>query len=213
MLTAVAVFCAIAMVAIDRPLALFLKGHLTPHLEGFFKTITVLGEAGPWFALSGGAFVALRIAAGRSGDPICRQRLAERARAALFMLTALGASGALVAGLKVVIGRYRPRALFESGLYGFEPFNTQWAMNSFPSGHSQTIWAAMVALVCIHPRYDAAYLVLAVLVSASRFVTTVHYFSDVIMGSCLGIIVTLWIRQAFEVGGGTIRLRFERDRI
>lgn len=194
------------MVFIDRPVALYLKAHVGPGLEGFFKAITWLGEGGVWIAAALISFAVFRVAAGRLPDRHARQRLADRAWSALFMLAAVCGSGLLGIAIKVSLGRLRPRYFFDSGLYGFEPFNFQWGMNSFPSGHSQAIWSAMVALMIIRPGRHAAYVTVAILVSLSRVVTTVHYVSDVVMGTYIGIVATMWIKGYFERVGGPVRL-------
>lgn len=200
------------MVFWDRPLALFWKSHLPQDIEGFFKTIARLGEGGGWYALAAVAFIGFRASSRLALTTARSERFAAYARAALFLLASMAVSGVVVRVAKFVIGRYRPQGLFAEGLYGFHPFSPRWIENSFPSGHSQTIWAIMIALLLIYPRYDAAYLALAILVSLSRMLTGAHYLSDVVMGSALGILLTVWLHGHFERRGGPVRLSFSRDR-
>ncbi|VBB69799.1 phosphoesterase PA-phosphatase related [invertebrate metagenome] len=134
----------------------------------------------------------------RHADGTRRQLLFARSRAALWLLTALLCSGLLVAGLKIVFGRARPRLLFEQGFYGFDFFSgLDWTKQSFPSGHSQTIWVAMTVLAVLWPNCRLAFIVVGGLVSTSRVVTTVHYLSDVVMGTFLGIACTVLLRNLF----------------
>ncbi|MBF0333468.1 MAG: phosphatase PAP2 family protein [Alphaproteobacteria bacterium] len=207
---AVALFCVVAMVFVDRPLALWLKANLHPHWEGFFKIVTVLGESRMILVPSGAAWLWFQMAANLSLFVEARTRWRRRANAALFVFLAVAGSGLIVNAAKLVIGRIRPRHLFEDGVYGFQPFNFEFAMNTFPSGHAQSIWAAMIALAIVAPRYDLAWLAIAALVGISRFVTTVHFLSDVAMGTWIGIVFTLWLRREFErrnrpVAGGLQR--------
>ncbi|MBI4969186.1 MAG: phosphatase PAP2 family protein [Rhodospirillales bacterium] len=208
----VLVFCAIAMLAIDRPLALALKAHVGPQLEGFFKTITVLGDASGYIVVGLVAMLVLRALANLSVSEEHFTRYRRLGRVALFFLAAMLGSGALVSVLKFSIGRLRPRYLFESGLYGFQPFNAEWAMNSFPSGHSQAIFAAMTALYFIYPRYDVAYFALAILIAMSRVVTSVHYLSDTVMGAWLAVAVVILIRRLFWARGIDVQVKLARDR-
>lgn len=194
----VALFCLIAMALIDRPLALWLKANLHPHWEGFFKIITVVGESRMILVPAGAAWLWFQMAANLALFVEARTRWRRRANAALFVFLAVAGSGLIVNALKLVIGRVRPRHLFEDGVYGFQPFNFEFAMNTFPSGHAQSIWAAMVALAIVAPRYDLAWLTIALMVGISRFVTTVHFLSDVAMGTWIGIVFTLWLRREFE---------------
>jgi membrane-associated phospholipid phosphatase len=208
----VAAFCALSMLLIDQPVARYFKSAITPETFGFFRTITVLGDASGFIAVGAVAVLAFKTLAHFAITDERFLRYRRLGRVALFFLSVMLASGALILTLKFVIGRLRPRYLFESGLYGFQPFNWEWAMNSFPSGHSQAIFAAMTALWVIYPRYDVAYFILAGLIAFSRVPITVHYVSDTVMGAFLAIIVTLWVRDLFEARGASPRIRPERDR-
>lgn len=208
---AVASFCAFSMAFLDRPLALALKANVSPHVEGFFKILTELGESQIYLVPAALLWLLFRLRA-RKALAARRERLLRHAWICLFMIASILSSGIVVNAIKFAAGRYRPRYLFDQGLYGFSPFSTEWAMNSFPSGHSQGIWAAMMALTFILPRYDAAWLVLAVLVSASRMITTVHYLSDVTFGSYLAIVMTILVKKWFDLRGIDVQVRMERDK-
>ena len=70
----------------------------------------------------------------------------------------------------------------------------------------------MTALTLILPRYDAAFMAIAILVAASRVLTSVHFLSDAVMGAWLGTVVTLAIHHLLARRGIDVRLRCERDR-
>jgi len=99
----------------------------------------MVATAGPINAKKTGKFADGMITVGAPLEKIegLFGRFADGAREAVLLVNLL----------KYLIGRIRPRHLFEQGLYGFSPLNTQWGMNSFPSGHSQAIFAAMAKLV------------------------------------------------------------------
>jgi len=122
------------------------------------------------------------------------------------MFWAMLISGLAVVASKVVIGRFRPRYLFEDGTYGFDPFNFSFGMNCFPSGHSQAIWSAMIALWFIFPKYRWQCVAAAAVVSSTRFLLTVHYLGDVIMGSFVGIMLTVAAKHYFERRGPRVAL-------
>ena len=198
---AVALFCPLSMALIDRPLALALRGHLGGNLDGFFKTVTNLGLAEYYLVPAGLAWLVLIWKARRGLIPAERRRWRALAWKPGFLFLAVAVTGLIENAVKVTLGRTRPRLLFDDGLYGFHPFNHDWAMNSFPSGHSQAAWAAMTALVILVPRYDALWLLVAVLVAASRVLTTVHYLSDAVAGSWLGLAGAVLIARALRARG------------
>lgn len=193
-----AVFSVVAMAVIDKPLALWLKTSLEPHTFGFFKTITDIGLGGHWYALAALAWLGCMAASGLALTTTGHEVWRLRARSATYVLASMLASGVLVQALKLSIGRLRPKSLFENGAYGFEPFS---GANSYPSGHSQVIWSVMIALWFVYPRYRAAYVAVAALVSFSRVATTVHFLSDAVMGSVLAIAVAVLVKDWFERDG------------
>jgi membrane-associated phospholipid phosphatase len=208
----VSLFCLFSYLLLDRPVALYFKAHLAGYGEGFFKTVTNLGEGGVWLIPSGLAWAYCRWRIHRADYFDVETRFRHFANAAGYFFLSVGSTGLLVNGIKILAGRYRPRALFEQGLYGFDPFSTHWAINSFPSGHSQAAFAAMTALVFILPRYDLLWLLVAVLVAVSRVTTSVHYLSDAAMGSYLGIAGAILLHRLLTARGIDVRLRFARDK-
>jgi len=207
----VVLFCLLAFAVIDRPLALFLKQAVGGDIEGFFRVVTRLGEAQLYMVPSGVAFVGLYLAAIRSPVPEASDAWKRLSVAPGFMFLTMAVSGLVSNAIKFGLGRMRPRYLFDQGLYGFEPFNTAWGMNSFPSGHSQAAFAAMTALMVIFPRYDVFWLALAALVAVSRVVITVHFLSDAVAGSFLAIATTVLLARLFRAKGLDPRWRLPRD--
>lgn len=197
----VGLFCALSMLALDRPVAAWLKGVIAGEIEGFFKIVTRLGEAQLYLIPAGILFLLLMLAAWRAPSPQARARWQQWAVTPGFLFLSIATSGLISNAIKTSLGRLRPRYWFEQGLYGFEPFNSHWGMNSFPSGHSQAGFAAMTALMVIFPRHAALWLSIAVLVAASRVATTVHWLSDAVAGSWLAICVTILLARWFRAKG------------
>ncbi|MGD9637422.1 MAG: phosphatase PAP2 family protein [Alphaproteobacteria bacterium] len=204
--------CVFCMIFVDKPFALYFKENLSAHTEGFYKTITNIGLMGWWFGFAIILWLVFVSLAGVSVSTEDFEKNMQKARSFLFMISSLTASAFTVTGFKIFIGRYRPRYLFNDDLYGFSPFNFNFGMNSFPSGHAISIFTAMTALKIIFPRYDAAYMVIAVLVAFSRAFTTVHYVSDVIMGAYLGIAITYCVKAIFEEDGAKVVIKCARDK-
>lgn len=207
-----ALLCVLGVLAIDRPLAWLFKANIGGDVEGFLKVVTRLGEAGLYLVPAGLLWVALMLAALAARSVETAQRLRRLSFVPMFVFAGIAVSGIIGNAVKCGLGRTRPRYLFDQGLYGFEFLNTSWGMNSFPSGHTQAAFAAMTALTLIFPRYDIAFIAIAVLVGASRVLTTVHYFSDAVAGAWLGVTVTVLIHRLLTAKGIDVRVRLERDR-
>jgi lipid A 4'-phosphatase len=196
---AVAALAALLIALVDRPLALWLKRETPPDWERVFSRISSLGDA----SLSIGLAVlglALCWWMARRDDAtgaIWRARLGF----AGFALAALCVNGIVVNALKFAFGRQRPRDLFSQGAYGFSPFDTQFTMHSFPSGHSQAIWTVATALALVLPRWRLPLFAAALAVSLGRALSTKHYLSDVLVGSFLGITMTLLIWRHWQARG------------
>ena len=199
-------FCLLSYWAFDRALARLLKAHVGGEVEGFFKVVTTLGLGGVYLVPAGLLALGLLLAAWRAPSLAGRDRLRHLAIAPGFLFLSVAISGLIGNAVKFCLGRYRPRYLFDDNLYGFTLFSHKWALNSFPSGHSQAAFAAMTALAIIFPRYDLMWLAIATLVALSRVVTTVHYLSDTVAGAWLGVAVTVALARWFRAKGWEPRL-------
>lgn len=117
----------------------------------------------------------------------------------LFIFSSIALSGIVVNLLKVIFSRYRPKAYFQDGSFGFDlfAFKTKYVFNSFPSGHSVTAMGLAIALALLFPRYKIAALAFGMIVASSRFIVTAHYLSDVLVGGLLGGIVSYWLYEYY----------------
>jgi len=197
----------LGVVLLDEPLALLFKETVSGDFEGFLKIVTELGIAGLWLIPSGLLCLVFLLARRVAISPAARERYTRLAWAPGFVFLSMAVAGLLGDLLKFLIGRSRPQMLFEQGIATYTPFSHGWAVNSFPSGHSQAIFSAMVALALVFPRYNRVYIALAILVASSRVLTTVHYFSDVVAGAWLGIVVTLALAKLLALRGVDVRYR------
>ncbi len=198
------VVCVVGIVALDLPIAQWMKAHAGETTLAVFVGVSKIGEAQYYLVPSGllALWCLWRVRRSVAAERALWQR---RLVAPAYMFLTIASSGIVVNVLKVMIGRLRPRHFFADGLYGFEPFNTVWSMNSFPSGHSQAAFAAFAALAFIFPRWAVLWLSVAVLVAFSRIVITVHYFSDTVAGAWIGVAAAVLLARYCDRRGWSLR--------
>jgi lipid A 4'-phosphatase len=186
----------VAIVWVDRPVADFFHddgGALQP----VFRNVQWFGLGYPYLVASGLAFGLLRW--GGEWERLRPHAEAMRRSAYIpgFIFVAVAASGLAADLLKVIVGRTRPKLLFDGGAYDFTWFGFRADHWSFPSGHATIAAALMAALWCLWPRPLWLYAAAAALVAASRVITGQHYLSDVVAGAAIGVgvtrLVALWL--------------------
>jgi undecaprenyl-diphosphatase len=62
---------------------------------------------------------------------------------------------------------------------------------SFPSGHSITAFAVAISIGLFYPQLQSSLLAIAFLIAASRIVLGMHFLSDVLAGSAIGVLLGL----------------------
>ena len=180
---------------VDPWLTPWLKSVVSDQMSAYWRFITDFGRAEKYIFLCLFIFALCAILALRYPKMAARYR--SGARNSLYVLATLAASGAAINILKFIIGRQRPKALFESDFYGLIPFNFHHAMSSFPSGHSQTIWAIAAPLIIRFPRTTPIWLTAGVLVALSRVILTVHFLSDAIAGAFIAIVAAILLKRIY----------------
>lgn len=98
--------------------------------------------------------------------------------------------------LKFVFGRYWPTtwidnnpSLLRDNVYGFNWFHAGSAYQSFPSGHTAMMSAAMTVLWVAYPRLRWFAALIVILMFFSQVVLYYHFLSDAIAGGLLGYLI------------------------
>lgn len=178
---------------IDQPLARFCH-VLIPGITQLFQWVTELGKSTPYligFLLLFAFFKYIR-------------RWPMAARRFLFLFAGIALSGLASDVIKPLAGRFRPKLLFESNLFGFEPFRLGYEYNSFPSGHAATIFALAAALALLFPRWRIPLFILAAVVGLSRLIVGAHYLSDVLAGAYVGVMTVYLLTRLCRRRGWNI---------
>ena len=154
-------------------LLLFIQEHLRTTIgDFFFPLVTHLSDAGViWIAL--GLSLLIPKKTRRCG------------LAVLISLAITFIVGNVV--MKNLIARPRPFIVYPD----IELLIAPPSGFSFPSGHSSSSFAAATTLFCFYKKPGIAALVLAALIAFSRMYLFVHYPTDILAGSMLGIFLAL----------------------
>jgi undecaprenyl-diphosphatase len=114
--------------------------------------------------------------------------------AALAVSLAAGIAEGLTALLKQITERARPPLADPS----IEALVSVPESTSFPSGHAASAFAAATVVGVLYPRLRAPLIALAVMVALSRVYLGVHFWSDIFVGSLLGVAIGLATARFFQ---------------
>ena len=129
---------------------------------------------------------------------------ARRHAAGIGLFAASIGSGLVADGVKLLIGRQRPRAFTFVTDNVFDTFGALLpspAANSqsFPSAHAATAVGLAVGLFALYPRGRWLFGAFAVLACLSRVAVSAHFVSDVFVGAAIGWLVgQLCVRWRFQ---------------
>src|SRR5262245_3625022 len=177
--------------SIDRRMAHYFRERLAKPGFQFALKITDWAKGGPWIGAA-----ALLYLATQAWMALVEETPTVRAISdyALALLASFVVGSVILHVIKIFLGRRRPRDDFEHGLYGFRYFTWQLQYDSFPSGHSMTIFSVAVVLSAAFPVLSGLLLPLALGLSMTRAMLTAHFLADVRTGAAIGSIAT---RQTF----------------
>ena len=177
----------LAALAIDRRAIHYFREHLHRPLFRLALRVTDWAKGGPWIvaALIAYAGTEAVMAVGRS-TPV----LELASQYSLALLASFVVGSIVLHTIKIFLGRRRPRDEFEHGLYGFRYFTWQLQYDSFPSGHSMTIFTVAVVLTAIYPPSALLWFAAATWFALTRALLTAHFLSDVLVGAAIGLLAT-----------------------
>lgn len=179
------VILGIVSLAIDRQAAHLLYDHVNEPFFRFLDRTTHWAKAGHWLVAAVIAYCGAQLAMHFQG---ASASLHLASRCALAFIASLAAGSAVLHGVKLVLGRRRPRDDIEMGLYGFTPFAFELQYNSFPSGHALTITCVGVIASCVWPDLAWLWFLIALWLGLTRAFLTAHFLSDVLVGAGIGFI-------------------------
>ena len=111
-----------------------------------------------------------------------------------------------------LLGRARPRFLGQFGAYHFAGPSFRSGIDSFPSGHTTTVFAAAVVFSLFKPSWKAGFFAVAVAIGLARILAGAHYPSDVLAGAVLGSTVASVLGRSFQEPRPSVRHGHGRQR-
>jgi len=184
----------IGCVWIDRSAAHFFYDNLSRPFWRFLEKTTHWAKAGHWLAA---ALIAL-IGGYLFLDFNPGNATAEWVvNCALAFIASLTFGSIILHSMKLVLGRRRPRDDLEMNLYGFIPFAFNLEHNSFPSGHALTITSVAVIAAGVWPWLSPLWFFIALWLGMTRAMLSVHFLSDVLVGTGIGLIVSRQVLVIF----------------
>jgi len=175
-------------------LFIMMNSFHTPFLDGFFKMITFLGDG--WFSIIVGAWLIF------TGKRILGSKV----------LIVYAVSGIFAQLCKSFIIMPRPRAIIPENIFPhYIPGYTLNAWNSFPSGHTASVFALTAILAWSSPVRPLRFIlaVAAILTGFSRIYLGQHFLDDVLSGAFLGVLTAYGVMTFTD---RNLSLKQSRDR-
>ncbi len=156
-------------------------------LKEFFSEITKLGSSSWYFSITIIGFVIfylsnkLQIIKSKSTSNLSNFFISSF----VYILTV----GLITQIIKHVVGRPRPNHTNFEDVFSFKYFTLESNFHSFPSGHSSTIFIVCFILASVLPKLRYFFYFLASVVAFSRVIVGAHFFTDIVAGAILALIL------------------------
>lgn len=172
-------------------------GISAEYLKLFFVKITELGDSIWYFLIL--IFIFLISFLAKKINIISVKNYSYLKNISIFSITYILVTGIVTQVIKHLVGRTRPNHVnLEEAVY-FNFFTTDSVFHSFPSGHTSTIIAVILVLCLALPSLKIFLLFCGSIIAISRVVVGAHYFTDVIAGALVAIIVYKLFIYFYEI--------------
>lgn len=121
-----------------------------------------------------------------------------RVKEGLYLLVSEGVTALMVYPLKRLFAEPRPKLFFQEAMPDVTLHSVEGVSmhlhNSFPSGHTATVFCAMLCLSVIcrkRPWLSVLFFLIAVLTGYSRIYLSQHFANDVLAGTIVGTVAAL----------------------
>ncbi len=157
------------------------------HLKEFFIKITELGDSAWYFGI---CIVCIFIFFINKRTKLINTNSQDKIfnffiSAFVYLLVV----GIITQVIKHIIGRPRPNYTNFNDVFNFNFLSFDSTLHSFPSGHSSTVFIVCLIIGVVLPKLKYFFYFLATIVALSRVVVGAHFFTDVVAGFLLALII------------------------
>ena len=165
-------------------------------LKKFFSEITKLGSSSWFFSITIIGFVVFYI---NNKLQIIKTKSAKNiSNFFIYSFVYILTVGIITQIIKHVVGRPRPNHTDFEDVFSFKYFTMESNFHSFPSGHSSTIFIVCFILVSVAPKLRYFFYFLASVVAFSRVIVGAHFFTDIVAGAILALILFKVLNKLIE---------------
>jgi len=195
-LLAVAIFTPISVLWLDKPIALFVHDTLGREVSSSAASSSIVSIP----LLSALVFVVCGISA------MFGRQFSKLETAILLCDISILATNPIKNGLKFAFGRTWPdswgpdiHSFIRDNVYGFHFFESGPSFESFPSGHAAVVAAIMSVLWILYPKLRHLFVISIIAVDIGLVGMNLHFLSDVIAGTFVGVSVGLFTVAAWRM--------------
>ena len=164
-----------------------LENSETNYLKSFFINITEVGNSA-WYFIVSFFFISILLI----NKKLKFLKIKETHKKINFFISTIiyiSAAGIITQIFKHLVGRPRPNYTNYENLFDFKFFTLESNFHSFPSGHASTVFMVCFIICSILPLLRYYFYFLAGIVALSRVVVGAHFFTDIVAGALLSLIV------------------------
>ncbi len=173
-------------------------------LKEFFKEITRLGSSSWYFIITFMGFVIFYM--GKRLQIIKYKTIHDLSNFFITSFFYVLIVGIITQIIKHIVGRPRPNHTNFEDVFDFQFFTLESNFHSFPSGHSSTIFIVCFVLVSVFPKLKYFFYFLASIIAFSRVVLGAHFFTDIVTGAILALILFKILNKLIEKNFNKYRL-------
>lgn len=194
----------VLMVTVDGPVSAFMR-PIGAAIKPLVDALAEVGDSKYSLVPTGVAVIVLMLLYFVDTSNVRARIWAWLAGASGFVFVSVAYSGILVNLIKIIVGRARPHTAEMLQWPELHPFAGTGSLHSFPSGHTNTVFAIALAVGFLVPPLRRWLLLAASVFGFCRVLQNQHFVSDIVGGALLAFATTYWLHGRFARWGVVFR--------